>query len=193
MVTSIVAYDLTMSMLKQVERLASDKGVSNVITQQGDVHAMPFADGTFDLIVSRYSAHHWSNPTSALREIHRVLKPGRHFLLSDIVAPASPVVDTYLQAIELLRDPSHVRDHSVHEWLSMLTGVGFAAGKDITWRLPLDFDAWVVRMATPMAQVQMIKTLLDNAPHEVREMFAVQQGYAFVLDGALLVAQKYLE
>ena len=47
-----------------------------VIPVLGDVHAIPAADSTFDLVVSRGSYHFWQDLPAALREILRVLKPG---------------------------------------------------------------------------------------------------------------------
>jgi len=88
----VVAYDLTETMLAQVERLASERGLNNVETRQGDVEALPFEDASFDLVVTRYSAHHWPNPAAALREFRRVVKPGGRVLVSDIVAHASSAV-----------------------------------------------------------------------------------------------------
>jgi ubiquinone/menaquinone biosynthesis C-methylase UbiE len=186
----VVAYDLTPSMLEQVKQLAAERRVSSVVTQEGDVEHLPFADDEFDLVVSRYSAHHWGSPAAALREFRRVLKPGGRFILSDIVAQDAPVVDTYLQTIEVLRDPSHVRDHSAAQWLAMLGAAGFDAEVIYTWRLPLNFDAWVTRMATPGANVSMIKTLFNIAPGEVRAAFEVQEDYTFTLDGVLVLASK---
>lgn len=185
----VVAYDLTPTMLEQVNQLAAERGVSNVVTREGDVEHLPFEDGEFDLVVSRYSAHHWGNPTAALREFRRVLKLGGRFILSDIVSSDVPVIDTYLQVIEVLRDPSHVRDHSIAQWKTMLAESGFDAEVIFTWRLPLNFDAWVMRMATPEPQVAMLKTMFNIAPGEVRAAFDVQPDYTFTLDGALILAR----
>lgn len=187
-VAEVVAYDLTPTMLEQVQHLASERGMQNVITREGDVEQLPFADGEFDLVVSRYSAHHWGNPAAALREFRRVLKPGGRFILSDIVSPDTPVVDSYLQTVEVLRDPSHVRDHSIKQWQAMLSDSGFSAEVVFTWRLPLEFTSWVTRMATPELNVAMIQTLFTIAPSEVRKAFEVQQDYSFTIDGAILRA-----
>jgi ubiquinone/menaquinone biosynthesis C-methylase UbiE len=50
----------------------------------GDAAALPFTDGSFDLVVSTFSIHHWDDPAAGLAEIVRVLRPGGRALLWDI-------------------------------------------------------------------------------------------------------------
>jgi SAM-dependent methyltransferase len=49
----------------------------------GDVAALAFPDGSFDLVVSTLSMHHWADPTAGLTEIGRVLRPGGRALILD--------------------------------------------------------------------------------------------------------------
>lgn len=186
----VVAYDLTAQMLEQVQRLAHERQLSNIVTCQGDVEQLPFDNQSFEIVLSRYSAHHWPNPQRALHECLRVLKPGGLFLLSDIVAPEEPGYDTFLQSIELLRDHSHVRDHSISQWQAMLAQYDLSATVLMTWHLPLNFQAWVTRMATPQAYVQIIKQLFDSAPADVRQAFYLDAEYNFSIPGALFEARK---
>ncbi len=189
-VAEVIAYDLTLSMLEQVNKLAAERGITNLTTQHGDVEMLPFEDATFDRVVSRYSAHHWPHPARALAEFRRVLKPGGQFILSDIVAAEAPTLDTFLQVVELLRDPSHVRDHSISQWNMMFSDAGFTSEVLYTWQLPLDFDSWVIRMATPPSSVAMIKTLFDGAPSEVRNAMDIQPNYRFQIPGALFRGRR---
>ena len=46
-----------------------------IAIEQADVHALPFADGSVDLAVSRSTIHHWADPVQAFREIGRILRP----------------------------------------------------------------------------------------------------------------------
>ena len=55
----VVAYDLTEAMLRVVEQAAADRGLANIRTAQGRAERLPFADASFDWVISRYSAHHW--------------------------------------------------------------------------------------------------------------------------------------
>jgi SAM-dependent methyltransferase len=49
----------------------------------GDVASLAFPDGSFDLVVSTLSMHHWADPTAGLGEIGRVLRPGARALVWD--------------------------------------------------------------------------------------------------------------
>jgi ubiquinone/menaquinone biosynthesis C-methylase UbiE len=186
----VVAYDLTPAMLQQVKILARERGVANVVTRQGDVERLPFGDAEFNVLVTRYSAHHWHDPPAAIRECFRVLARDGLLILSDIVAPEDPLLDTHLQVVELLRDRSHVRDWRVSEWQAMLAAAGFESEVVMRWYLTLEFASWVNRLATPVDRVEAIRAVLDQAPDEVRTFFRVQSDHSFVIPGALLCAVK---
>lgn len=136
---SVVAYDLTAAMLEAVAGHAARLGLANITVRQGAAERMPFADASFDLVASRFSAHHWRDLDAGLREARRVLAPGGRALFMDAVSPGPPLLDTALQAIELLRDPSHGRNYSAAEWLSALTRAGFQPHAVTARRLRLDF------------------------------------------------------
>jgi ubiquinone/menaquinone biosynthesis C-methylase UbiE len=185
----VVALDLTEAMLAQGRKLARDRGITNITFQRGDVEHMPFPDASFDLVTSRYSAHHYPHPLVALREFVRVLKPGGTFLLVDVVSPELPAQDTFLNAIELLRDPSHVRDHTIYQWIQMMSLAGFAAQALGTWPLRLEFESWVARMHTPFLAITQIRALIDGATRDVRAALAIEDGYSFSVPTALLRGQ----
>ena len=189
-VAEVVAMDLSDAMLEQVALLAAERGIANITLKRGDVENIPFADSEFDRVVSRYSAHHWPDPQRALREIKRVMKknsPSRsQFILADIVSSDIFTVDTYIQAIELLRDPSHVRDHTTAQWMAMLSGAGYGAELVYEWDVRLDFDSWVERMRTPENSVAAIRSLLDGAPEEVRSALQVEPDHTFTFAGAVV-------
>lgn len=179
---SVVALDLSPAMLAVVEREAGLRGLPNLSTVQGDVGALPFADGSFDAVLSRYSAHHWPLLGTALQEARRVLRPGGLAAFVDVASPEDDVGDTFLQAMELLRDGSHVRDHRTSAWTKQLELAGFVVVDVRHAPLRLAFDSWVARMATPALRASAIRDLQTNAPAEVIGTFEIEEDGSFTVD-----------
>lgn len=188
--SSVVAYDLSAQMLAVVARSAAERQLGNIETRQGKAESLPFADASFDLVLTRFSAHHWMDVPAALAEVWRVLRPAGTVVVIDIVAPEIPLHDTTLQAVELLRDASHVRDYRVAEWLAMLERAGFAAPRQDAWKLVMQFDEWTARMRTPPGRVAAIRSLFDTAPEETAAYFALQSDYSFAIDAAWFEVRK---
>lgn len=185
---SVVALDLSPRMLGVVADAARERGLGNLLVREGSAAALPFADGFFDVVATRFSAHHWADLDAGLREMRRVLRPGGLCVAIDIAAPAGALLDTHLQAVELLRDASHVRDHSVAQWEAGLRAAGFTVGAVRQWRLRMDFNDWVARMRTPPERVAAIRSLFDGAPEEVRQHFAVEADGSFWIDAVMVEA-----
>lgn len=185
-VAEVVAVDLSDQMLGAGRRLAEERGIGNVRFERADVEHLPFPDGSFDLVATRYSAHHYPRPAAAVAEWARVLRPAGTLLVVDVVSPPEPAADTILNAVEVLRDRSHVRDHGVAEWRRMLEAAGFAVEELGLFPLRLQFAAWVARMRTPPAAVAQIRDLFDGAPEEVRAALHVEPDHTFTAPVVLL-------
>ncbi|MGL4427525.1 MAG: class I SAM-dependent methyltransferase [Silvania sp.] len=189
-VAQVTAYDLSSQMLEVVAEAAKEKGLANVATRQGYAESLPFDDQSFDVVISRYSAHHWHDVGQALREVKRVLKPGGTVIIMDIMSPGHPVRDVWLQTVEALRDTSHVRNYSSGEWLSMFTDAGLITRSLQTDRLTLEFSSWIARMRTPEALSQGIRLYQESASAEVKAYFELQEEGSFTSDTILAEAQK---
>ncbi|GAA4999147.1 class I SAM-dependent methyltransferase [Acinetobacter puyangensis] len=189
-VNTIVAYDLSSEMLDTVKQTARDRNLSNISLQQGTAEHLPFADHHFDLVVSRYSAHHWQHVGQALQEVHRVLKPNGKLILIDILGSDIPMFDTFLQSIEFIRDPSHVRDYSLSEWTNLCEYTNFDIARIEQQKLALDFQAWVRRMDTAPEQIQTLHFLQQHVADNVKQYFAIQPDGSFSSHVVYLVATR---
>lgn len=183
----VVAFDLSQDMLGAVADEAARRGLHSVSTRQGVAEKLPFEDGAFDWVVSRYSAHHWQDLAAGLREARRVLKPGGSAIFMDVMAPEWAAADTFLQAVELLRDPSHGRDYSRAEWLAQATASGFGVEAEKARRLRLEFASWVARIRTPQLHVEAIRALQKIASTEVARHFEIEPDGTFTFDTLTLV------
>ena len=186
---AVTAYDLSDEMLAAVTVESGRRGLDRIDTRQGAAEALPFPDAAFDAVLTRYSAHHWRDVPAALAEARRVLKPGGLLVVCDIVAPEEPLLDTHLQAVELLRDPSHVRDYRVSEWRRMLETAGFVPGDTAAYRPRMEFASWIARMRTPEVNTAAIRALQAAAPVEVTAHFMIEADGSFLLDSVLIEAR----
>jgi SAM-dependent methyltransferase len=189
LVAEVVAYDLASEMLSAVTQVAAERGLANVTTRLGAAEELPFDDASFDFVLSRYSAHHWHGFEPALAEASRVLKPSGTALFMDAVSPGIGLLDTYLQAVELLRDPSHVRDYAIEEWRQALAAAGFVTGGVTMRRVRLEFAAWVERMHTPRMHVDAIRSLQAGMAEDVVTYFDIEPDGSFTIDTAAIEAR----
>jgi SAM-dependent methyltransferase len=189
-VREVVACDLSPAMLDVVARAARERGLANVTTQQGVAEHLPFADASFDMVMSRYSAHHWRDFAAGLAEAARLLAPGGVASLVDSVSPGPPLLDTFMQAIELLRDPSHVRSYSGAEWEAGLARAGLVVTASRRHRVRLVFQTWVERMATPPVQVEAIRALQRAMSEGLTRAFETAPDGSFTIDVAAFEAAK---
>ena len=189
-VKQVVAYDLSAQMLDVVAQAAKEKELDNIAIRLGYAESLPFADGSVEVVMSRYSAHHWHDVGRALREVTRVLKPGGVVIVMDVMSPGHPVRDIWLQTVEALRDTSHVRNYSSGEWLSLMNDANLIADTVLTDRLPLAFGSWVARMRTPEALIEAVRLYQQSASAEVQAYFALQQDGSFTSDTIMIEAHK---
>ena len=187
-VREVVACDLTPDMLDQVRRTARERGLTNIVAQQGAAEQLPFANGAFDIVVTRFSAHHWRDMEAGLREARRVLKKAGRAVFADVAAPAHPLLDTHLQTLELLRDPSHVRNYNVGEWIAALGRAGFSATGLTARKLRMEFPVWVERTKTPEPYRTALRMLQAKASQAVRDHFAIDDDGSFDLDALTIEA-----
>jgi ubiquinone/menaquinone biosynthesis C-methylase UbiE len=186
----VVAVDLSNEMIAAVARTASERGLGNIETVAAPAENLPFEDGSFDFLACRYSAHHWRDFDGGLREASRVLKRGSTAVFIDAYSPGPALFDTHLQAVELLRDTSHVRDYTMSEWIAALARSGFAPVGCQTWKLRMDFPTWTARMGTSEQNARAIRTLQAAASAEVEAHFAIEDDGSFMLDVLMIEARN---
>jgi SAM-dependent methyltransferase len=183
---AVTGLDLTEEMLAVAREEASRRGIA-VGFELGLAEELPFPDASFDAVTSRVCAHHYRDAAASVREARRVLRSGGVHLVLDTVAPEPPLVDTYLNTLELVRDPSHVRDYRISEWRAMFADAGLAMEVVGEFGYALDFEDWTGRMKTPPVAKDLLRHLIDVAPEEVRAAFRVAPGsHDFWIPAALL-------
>ncbi|HKD96809.1 MAG TPA: class I SAM-dependent methyltransferase [Micromonosporaceae bacterium] len=102
----LTGVDLSADMITAAKRNL-DKFGDRANAQIGDVTDLPFADGSFDLVVSSLSLHHWDHPEAAVPELARVLRPGGRVCVYDFpFAPFDLLTDTARAGDLLASEPA---------------------------------------------------------------------------------------
>lgn len=132
----VIGIDITPAMLEHARNLQRERRLHNLVWCLGDVARLPFSDGTFSLVVSRYAVHHFEQPKDVVREMARVCRANGRVMLIDSAPPAEQA-DAFNDS-ERMRDPSHTRALTPDQLHALM----HAAGLDITtshlyaWEVP---------------------------------------------------------
>lgn len=169
LVREVVAADLTPEMLAAAEAFVRSKGAANILFREADAQDLPFGDGEFDLVTCRIAPHHFPDPALFMRECARVVRPGGMVALIDNVTPADTLAARHINAVEKLRDPSHVWAWTVAEWESFFTSAGLAVEHLEQFTKARDFQRWADRVSVPSKVKLQLEVLLRQAPAQALE------------------------
>ena len=132
--------DITPAMLDRARALAAEKGLANTSWRQGDVTSLPYPDGAFSIVTSRFTFHHFQDPLAVLREMRRVCAPGGRVAVVDTDALAEPAKAAEFNRMELLRDPSHVRAMPGAELIGLFEAAGLPRPRRSSYELRDEVD-----------------------------------------------------
>lgn len=173
-VRRVVASDLTPEMLREARALAAERGRRNISFVAADAEGLPFRTGAFDHVLCRIAPHHFPDIEAAVREIVRVTKSGGMVGIIDSVVPDDPALDTFLNGVERVRDPSHVRSCRIDEWISLLQGGGLSLTHvSCAWK-EHPFPEWVARTGQPPEVQREVERMFLTALSRAREFFRVK-------------------
>jgi SAM-dependent methyltransferase len=116
---------------------------------------LPFADGSFDVAVTRIAPHHFADVAAAIGEMARVA--------DRVVVEDTLYASEEVEQAERLRDPTHVRSYTEEEWRRLFASAGLTVDDVaiVDKRHPL--DDWLARTDCVGAEAMRVRELLGDA------------------------------
>lgn len=135
---TVTGIDLTPAMIEKARQWQRTQNRPNVTWDLGDSTALPYPDGAFSMVITRYSFHHFPDPLKAWKEMVRVCRKGGTVMVVDVALP--PEKAAAYDRFETLRDPSHARALTLTEFPAMARQAGLADIRTDFYRLEMESE-----------------------------------------------------
>ena len=116
---------------------------------------LPFADRSFDTVVSRIAPHHFDDVQAAVGEMARVAR--RVVIVED-----SLYTDERVEEAEKLRDPTHVRNYTEDEWRAFFAAAGLELGRSQHVEKRHELEPWLARTGCVGEEADRVRELLAH-------------------------------
>ena len=192
-VSRAVGLDATEAMLAQARKLAARSALRNVEWRQGDVYALPFAGGAFDIVSCRFALHHFEAPARAFAEMVRVCGSGGRIVLCDAIASDDPGKADAFNRMERHRDPSTVEFRPLAFLTGLFAGAGLSMPQARFYQVPAERDR-LIEMSFPLDDDRaLLRDMIDRSVEgDAMGVNARRDGdtVRFEYPAAILVAAK---
>lgn len=160
--------DVTPAMLERAKSVAREQSLSNVSWDQGDVTSLPYPDGAFTIVVTRFSFHHFPDPLAVLGEMKRVCASGGRILVADMHASADPAQAAEFNRMERLRDPSHVRALPLLELEALFPAAGLPRARVAFYELRDELENLLARSFPNPGDDDRIRNIFASSANDNR-------------------------
>jgi len=157
----VIGVDVTPKMVELATARCKSANLSNCSFRVASAESLPFSGRAFDTVVTRLALHHFQAPADALAEAWRVLRPAGRLVVADIVSSPIEEEAALHNAIERLRDPTHVRMLSATDLASLVSASGFEVLQQDSWDQFRGFTEWAEVVADP-ERTQPLEVVMRN-------------------------------
>ncbi len=169
----VTGIDLTPAMIAQARERQESLRLSNLDWRVSDAMKLPFAEGAFDVVLTRYSFHHMPDPLPVLREMKRVCRRGGRVVVID--ATPTPETQAAYDRMETLRDPSHASALTLDQLRAVGREAGLKEGLVDGYRLTAQLST-VADGKDMQALLQMFEADIDSGEDRIG-VGACRDGY----------------
>lgn len=178
LVKEVFTTDVTHFSIEEGRRLADERGLENIQHFTTDAEALPFKDATFNLVASRIAPHHFSDVRRSMHEIARMIPKGGKVAIADTVVPPDDEIDRFINHLDHLHDPTHIRNYSVREWKVLFADAGIKL-KQIEEEVVEDergecLREWLGRTGANAQTIRQATGLLVSAKSKIKDALSLR-------------------
>jgi SAM-dependent methyltransferase len=161
-------------MLRVAKDHLAKAGMENVHFIQSSADHLPLAENSVSLLTCRIAPHHFPSVPGFLEEVGRVLEPQGHGVIIDSVVPAEEPVDRFINEVEFLRDPSHIRSYTLEQWLAFIEKSSLEIVSVELFERTHMFVEWAGRTGLDELEIKVVEHRFREASPDIRERLKVQ-------------------
>ena len=159
----IIAFDIAPEMIYHAFQRCEEAHLANVGFVVGHAERLPFHESSFDIVVTRLTFHHFPDPRAAISEMSRVIRSDGSIIIADVVSSEVPEEAKLHNALEVLRDPSHVKMISCTGLKNLIRSAGLVIEAADCWIREREFGEWLQ---------------ITNAPERSEPLYTIMQRLA---------------
>lgn len=183
----VVASDITEEMLARGREESERDGIANISFERGTAEDLPYPEGSFDLVATRFSVHHFLRPEAVLSEMRRVCRSGSKVAVIDMTSPEDEDLAERYNRLERLRDRTHTRALSARGLNELVEAAGLEVFDRRSREVEMDADRWLDTAQVGPAEREEILAAM-NAELEGAGETGLRP---FVRDGRLMFAHLW--
>lgn len=160
-VKTLIAVDVTEKMIRETMDRCKSKQLENVRYITSNSEKIPVATGSVDKIVIRLGFHHFYNIPHVMRELLRILKQDGLLVIADIITSSDPSIGKLHNAIEKLRDPSHVQLYSEDDFIDLASRYNLKVMEQYNYHVERTYSEWLDITQSP-ERYEPLKVMLNT-------------------------------
>jgi len=160
----VLGVDISEAMLEQAEYLrltTASPSHERVGFRLAPAHNLPFADDRFDAVFCRLILQYFKHPQESIREMVRVLKPGGHLILAELLSADDPVKRATQNAIEERRDPGHVAARSADQYHKLMAEAGLVVERSEVVTFERELEEWLSSLDSGPEDRAAVRDMLE--------------------------------
>jgi len=158
---AVVALDLTPEMVRRARQRCQDSGFSNVHYIISQAEHLPFEEAAFNAVVTRLTIHHFIDPGVVCSDMARITRLKGRLIVADIVTSENAEEAELHNALEKLRDPSHVSMISSIAMEDLVETMGLNIIQKDQWTMQREFGEWM-HIVNSRARAEPLFIVMSN-------------------------------